>query len=132
MRSPTALTLRALRQRGAIACVVERWISQAGIRVDAFGFADILVAHPLERRITLVQATSVGNMSARIAKIKAEPRAAAWIGAGGIVEVWGWVKRGDSWRVKIVAIQGSDLEPVVIVKPGRKPRGNWQAMELFS
>ncbi|MSU78914.1 MAG: hypothetical protein EXS16_12565 [Gemmataceae bacterium] len=132
MRSPTALTLKALRQRGSIACVVERWIAQAGIRVDAFGFADVLVADPLERRITLVQATSLSNVSARVAKIRSKPEAATWIEAGGAIEVWGWIKRGGIWRVKIVAIEGGELEPVVVVKPKRKPRGNWNPVELFS
>ncbi len=69
--------------------------------MDAFRFADILVATPLERRITLVQATSLSNVGARVAKIKAKPEAATWIKAGGAIEVWGW---GPTWR----AMAGED------------------------
>jgi hypothetical protein len=41
--TPSARTLTALRRAGWIACPVERWVAQRGIRVDAFHFADILV-----------------------------------------------------------------------------------------
>ena len=131
MSSPTARTLTALRCAGFIACVVERWIERKGIRVDAFHFADILAARPGDRCIVLVQATTLPNIAARVAKIRSKPEATAWMKAGGAIEVWGWIKRGDRWRVKIVELRADDLEPVVIVKPGRKPRGNWQSAALF-
>ena len=129
--TPTARTLTALRRAGYIACVVERWIAQKGIRRDCYGFADILAARPLERRIVLIQATTLPNVSARVAKIRSKPEASAWLKSGGAIEVWGWSKRGDRWRVKIVAMRADDLEAVVITKPGRKPRGNWQPATLF-
>ena len=132
MSSPTALTLTALRRAGFIACVVERWIERAGIRVDAFHFADILAARPAERRIVLVQATTTPNISARVAKIQSKAEALTWLNSGGGIEVWGWSKRGNHWRVKIVELRADDMKPVVIVKPGRKPRGNWQSATLFS
>jgi hypothetical protein len=87
MASPTALTLKSLRRAGFIACVVERWIAQRGIRMDCFGFADIIAASPLERRIILVQATSLDNISTRVSKIQSKPEAAAWLKAGGEIHV---------------------------------------------
>lgn len=130
--TPTARTLTALRRSGFIACVVERWIAQRGIRVDCFHFADILTARPVDRRIVLIQATTLANVPARVAKIKSKPEAAQWLKAGGEIEVWGWCRRGKRWRVKIVAMRGEQMEPVIIAKPGRKPRGDWQPVELFN
>ena len=129
--TPTARTLTALRRAGFIACVVERWIENEGIRVDAFHFADILAARPADRRIVLVQATTLPNVPARVTKIRSKPEALAWLKSGGGIEVWGWIKRGDRWRVKIIEFRADDIEPVVIVKPGRKPRGNWRPATLF-
>jgi hypothetical protein len=90
--------------------VVERWIERQRIRVDCFHFADILAARAVDRRIVLVHATSPGNVSARVAKIKGKAEAAAWLKAGGEIEVWGWNKRRNRWQVKIVALLISDRE----------------------
>jgi len=81
--TPTARTLAALRRAGFIACTVEKWIAQRGIRMDCFGFADILAARPVDRRIGLMQATIAANASARVAKIKSKPEASGWLKAGG-------------------------------------------------
>jgi hypothetical protein len=120
--SPTARTLAALRKAGWIACVVERWLPKVELRRDAFGFGDILACRPLDRQVLLVQATSLANVGARVAKIKSKPEAAAWIRSGGAIECWGWAKRGDRWRAKIVEVKGEALEPVIVTKPGRRQR----------
>ena len=96
--------------------------AQRGIRVDAFHFADILAARPAEQRIVLVQATTLSNLPARTAKIRSKAEAAAWIKAGGAIEVWGWIKHGDRWRVKIVELRAADLAPVVVARPPRRGR----------
>jgi hypothetical protein len=129
--TPTARTLAALRRAGFIACTVEKWITPPGIRKDCFGFADILAARPVDRRIVLIQATSAGNVSARIAKIKSKNEAEVWLKSNGEIEVWGWCKRVNRWRVKIVALRAEDMAAVMIVKPARKPRGNWHSPDLF-
>ena len=98
---------------GLIACVVERWIERQRIRVDCFHFADILAARAVDRRIVLIQATSAGNMSARLAKIKSKADATAWLKAGGELEVSGWKKRGRRWRVKTVPLRAEDMAPGV-------------------
>ena len=69
-----------------------------------------LAARAVDRRIVLVHATSPGNVSARVAKIKGKAEAAAWLKAGGEIEVWGWNKRRNRWQVKIVALLISDRE----------------------
>jgi hypothetical protein len=114
-----------LRQYGWIACSVEKWIAQHSIRVDAFHFADILAAHPRQRRIMLVQATSAANIGTRVSKIRSKPEAAAWLKAGGEIQVWGWAKRGDRWRAKVTQLLPQDLAAVVVQAParrGKKPR----------
>lgn len=133
MASPTSRTLALLRRSGWIVTVVERFIPQAGIRRDAFGFADILAAHPAERRVLLVQTTSLANVSARVRKIQAKPEAATWLASGGGIEVHGWVLRGGRWRVKRVEIRAGDLSPVTIVQPPRRTRGaaRWRPASLF-
>lgn len=108
--SPTQRTLAECVRRGWRACVVEKWIAQAGRRIDAFGFGDILA---IDQRTgsMLIQATSTDNMSARVAKIRGECKQAAtdWLRAGNRIEVWGWAKRGAAgtrkvWTLRIVSL----------------------------
>jgi hypothetical protein len=75
--TPTNLTLRLLRKSGYVACVIERWLPKVDLRKDAFGFADILAAHPGQRRVMLVQTTSLANVGARVRKAQAIPEASA-------------------------------------------------------
>ena len=101
--SPTSRTLKRLRAEGWTAEVTER----------LFRFIDVLAIHP-ERGTLAVQATSGSNLSARVAKIRAEPRALIWLHAGKghhRIQVWAWrklkVKRGGKairWMPKIEEI----------------------------
>lgn len=99
--TPTARTLAYLRgDLGMQAEVVERWNAHAKIRQDLFGFADVLAASE-DRGILAVQATSTPNVSARIHKIRDEPRVYPWLAAGGRVWVIGWAKRGARGKRKL-------------------------------
>jgi hypothetical protein len=112
--SPTARTLKWLRDHGHVADVVEKWQTFPGaggrnirIRRDLFGFADIL-ALQIEPEslgdVLLIQATAGngGAHAARRTKIEAlevaqkirESRT-AWI------EVWSWAKRGARGKRKL-------------------------------
>jgi hypothetical protein len=71
----------------------------------------------------LVQATTLANVSARVAKIRGRPEAFAWLKAGGAVQVWGWVQRGRHWHVKVVELRAKDLAVTVVTTPGRWRRG---------
>lgn len=104
--SPTSRSLEECKRRGWRACVVERWMPQAGRRIDLFGFIDI-VALDGEPGLIGIQATSTGNAPARVKKIREECWEAAsdWLAAGNRVVVWGWSKRGlkgkrKLWRLK--------------------------------
>lgn len=112
--SPTARTLKWLRDHGFVADVVEKWQTFPGaggqnirIRRDLFGFADILALQVEPESlgdVLLIQATSGntgGEHSKRRRKIEAlevaqkirESRT-AWI------EVWSWAKRGARGKQK--------------------------------
>lgn len=102
--SPTQNTLAELRKRGYRAEVVERWNPHARVRNDLFGFVDVLAIGP--SGTLAVQATSYGNMSARVRKITeqctdalADVRAAGWA-----IEVWGWRKVNGRWTLRVVDV----------------------------
>lgn len=123
MSQPTARTLKWLRDRGHYACVVERYCSFTKRRHDAFNFGDILCFAKAALRqphsVLLVQTTSGSNVSSRIAKIVAEPAAAAWLedDRRGILVI-GWAKRGARgkrklWTPRIVRVlSGGKTEDV--------------------
>jgi hypothetical protein len=105
--SPTSRSLQLLRQSGYSACVVERFLTQAGIRKDAFG-ADILACHPVRQELLLVQATTASNLSSRVRKTKALPEVKAWLRAGGKFECWGWFQKGGRWDCRRAPITLED------------------------
>lgn len=105
--SPTQRTLAELRRLGYTAQVVERWNQYAGVRQDLFGVIDVLAIRQGE--ILGVQACSGSNHAARVAKIMREPKALAWIEAGGKLQVWSWQKRGPRGKRKLWGLRRSDF-----------------------
>jgi hypothetical protein len=118
--TPTARSLKLLRDTGHIAGVVERFIAQVNRRSDLFGFADLLAVHRAEPGVLLVQATTLSNLPARVKKARGRPELAVWLRNGGRVEFWGWYERGGRWRVKRVGIRAQDLAAVVLEAPRRR------------
>lgn len=113
MGSPTTRTLALLRKEGWLPQVVEKWLGFAKVRVDLYGGIDLLAIKP--GIILGVQATSSSNVSARVAKLLAEPKLKLWLQAGGKLEVWGWSKKGPrgkrkTWQVRKVALILEDYE----------------------
>ena len=72
--------------------VVEQRIPHCFITRDFFNMADLIAVSP-GRGIMAVQVTGGSNMATRVAKVKAEPRHAIWLAAGGRLAVHCWVKR---------------------------------------
>ena len=114
--TPTARTLKMLRDGGWLAEVVERWNPHSRTRHDLFGFADVLAVSP-QGRIVAIQVTSGSNVSARVKKIAGEPRSRVWLAAGGHVQVHGWRKlkrkRGGKavkWEPVLKELTASDLD----------------------
>lgn len=96
--SPTALTLRRLREDGwpLVECV-EHWNSHAGIRQDLFGIIDVIAVGPAGT--VGVQATTTPNVSARVKKIAEHPSLPALREANWFLYVWGWAKVGRKWEL---------------------------------
>lgn len=100
MTSPTARSLAELRRLGATCQVVEHWNAFSRKRNDLFGVIDIVAVHPSRQGVLGIQATSAGNITARMKKSMEEPRLKVWLKAGNTFQVWGWGKRGPRGKLK--------------------------------
>ena len=89
--TPTARSLKHLRDNGFTAEVVERYNSFTRRRHDLFNFADILGFRGNE--VVLIQTTTRGHLRDRWDKVVDSPTAQAWVVGGNRIEVHGWVKR---------------------------------------
>lgn len=85
---------------------MEKFNPWAGVRVDLFGFIDIVVLDD-QFGLLAVQATSTDNAPSRVRKIVVDCKEAAvdWLSSGNRIEVWGWAKRGaqgtrKTWTLK--------------------------------
>lgn len=113
--TPTARTLKALRDDGWTAGVVERFNSHTLTRHDLFGCIDIVAVR--DGNTLGVQATSGSNAAARVKKMR-DTEAVAWLRAGNALEVWGWrkvkLKRGGKavrWQASVRPVLLSELAP---------------------
>lgn len=98
--SPCQRSLAKLRKEGWTCQVTERWNPFANIRIDLFGFCDVLAMRPTAGFMA-VQTTSGPNVSARLDKIKSEPKAAIWLASGGRIVIHGWRKVGARGKRKL-------------------------------
>jgi hypothetical protein len=105
--TPTARSLKHLREQGLTADVVERFNSFTRKRHDLFGIIDLIAVG--DDGIIGIQATSRSNVSARIAKAKAEERLKVWLKAGGKFSVFGWGKTGAKGKRKTYTLRQVDL-----------------------
>ena len=92
--------LKALRDAGYVAEVVERWDSFSRRRHDLFGFIDILAVGHGETKA--IQVTSRDNMSSRRTKMQNSEELKALIAANWSVELWGYDKQPNGrYRRKV-------------------------------
>jgi hypothetical protein len=98
--TPTRRSLEYLRDQGYVCQIVERWNSFARVRVDLFGFVDIVA---IKAGQTLaVQTTSSDNVSKRVAKIAESEYLPALRSANWSVHVHGWRKNAaGKWVLRI-------------------------------
>lgn len=92
--TPTQRSLKALKDKGYLPVVVERWNAFAKIRQDLWGWCDILAIRKNE--VLAVQVTSAANVSARIKKIQESDTVAKVRDAGIRIEVHGWSKNASN------------------------------------
>lgn len=96
--SPTELSLKLLREEGYLVEVVEKWIPGANIRKDLFGFIDMVA---IKKGETLaVQCTSYSHVAERINKITDSENILTVREANWRVEVHGWGKEKNRWKLK--------------------------------
>ena len=106
--TPTARSLKKLRDEGWTPDVVESYNYFTKKRKDFFGIADI-VAYGSDSEIEkgvlrAIQCTSYSNISARVRKIEDSEHLGGLRDAGMRIEVWGWRKdpKKKKWICKIV------------------------------
>jgi hypothetical protein len=90
MSSPTQRSKKALEKDGWLVAIVEHFNQWAKVRIDLYGFVDLLAIR--ENEILAVQTTSRSNMSARIKKILAHENYPKVKSAGIKIRVDGWAK----------------------------------------
>jgi hypothetical protein len=132
--TPTARTMQRLRQLGYLAARVEVYLPAVRRHRDLFGVADVLAVHPRERLpVLLVQATTAGHVPDRLRRLQARPETPLLLRAGLAVEVWGWRKIRDRWRVRIVAVRAEDLAAVALqaLPRWRRARKGERQRDLF-
>lgn len=122
--SPTSRSLKALRDAGYLAGIVEKFNHHANVRQDLFGFADLIAvaAHRDPQRI-LIQTTTEPNRSSRLAKMRGLPEVRRCIQAGVSVELWTWRKLAGKWRLRRSTL-GVDCVTDAVARPrrGRKAK----------
>lgn len=96
--TPSARSVKTLREEGWLVDVVERWIPKINIRKDLFGMFDLLAVR--EGKTLAVQVTSIDHIAHRRVKMRDLPALAQVLSAGWIVEIHGWVKKKNRWQVK--------------------------------
>ena len=105
-KSPTARTLEHLRELGYVCGSVEQTIPRTFIKRDFLGWCDLIY---LSSSIIGVQITDASNHAHRREKILAEPRARAWLKAGGLIEIWSWAKQGPRGQGKRWTLRKEEL-----------------------
>lgn len=98
--SPTARTLKLLRDKGYQAGVVERYNSFTKQRNDLFGCIDLIAVKP-GHGIVGVQACAGASHAARVKKSAEQPGLRAWLDSGGGFVVVSWAKQGGRGKRKV-------------------------------
>ena len=115
--------MKALRDGGAIAVILEKWvpITPLGykgklVRLDIWG-ADILTI--TGRKMIFIQCCAGTDHSKRMQKCIDNPNVAAILRTGNAFEIWSWAKRGPRgkrkpWRARVSQLV---VSPEGTVKP---------------
>jgi hypothetical protein len=109
--TPTQRTLELLRSEGWLCTKIEYWNPWAKMRVDGFGWIDILAIQ--DGCIMGVQTTTSTNLAARLKKAKALAAFRHWLQAGGKAQFHGWKQSGNGrrlWQPRIVNVALEDLD----------------------
>lgn len=94
MTSPNKLTFELFTREGWRCATVEQWVPHASVRRDLFGIGDIVAIKADCPGVTMLQATTVHNMQARIDKALASHDLKVWLAARNRFLVVGWQEIG--------------------------------------
>ncbi len=88
-------SLNYLRGNGWQAAIVERWIPprgkmKFGVRIDVWGFGDILACKPSTNSFAIVQTFPLARWKDHTLKLSAIPELQVWKKCGGVVLIHGW------------------------------------------
>lgn len=110
--SPTQRSLKKLRAEGYTVAVTEKWNPFVKVRMDLFGFIDLIAIR--ENETLAVQTTSGPNVAARIEKINCLPVAQHWLSSPTRkIVVHGWRRVGDRGKRKLWECREVFIEPMV-------------------
>lgn len=98
--TPTSRSLKYLKELGYTCQVVEKFLPFAKVRVDLFGGIDIVAIKEGIPGILGIQATSTGNINARVKKLQEIEALALWKRCGNSLQVWGWGLKGKQGKRK--------------------------------
>jgi len=111
--TPTARTLRYLRQNKTRACIAEYCQRHSFHTHDLFNFIDVVALDTSRRQIIGIQVTTSSNYSARKRKILGACRKDAldWLECGGVIEIWGWRQLAgqEKWTPRIGELTVDDF-----------------------
>ena len=93
------LTRKRLEEDGYLVENVEKYNAFTKKKNDLWGFIDFLAIK--KNTILAVQVTSKGNMSSRRHKMTDHENIGKVREAGIRIELWGFYKEGNRWKVKI-------------------------------
>ncbi len=117
--TPTQRTLKAMRDKGRVCGIVERFnihIGPHGIRQDLFHFIDIIAMDVKAKELVAIQ--SCGQAFAEHhKKILETAEAPMWLHCYGKIELWGWrklkKKRGGKAMVWVPQVRDFTMEDFV-------------------
>lgn len=107
--SPTARTLKFMRDQGYYVWIVEKTIPRTFIKQDAHGWIDIIAHKATGKGVIGIQVTSGSNLAARIHKAAGNGALVAWLLAGNTLRAHGWRKLKGRWAVDEREIGMEDL-----------------------
>ena len=111
MASHVSRTLELFRERGWLACVVEKYNSFIKQKFDVFGFADILACHEGPPPWIMLAQVCGEDVSSHFDKMRSEPRVREWLRCGGCIFIYGWRKNAKNrWTVREIEVVLDDTQ----------------------
>jgi len=116
--SPTARTLKYLKEQGILCDIAEHWNSFVGRRKDLFHFIDVIALDP-SRGVIGVQCCARSGHAEHRKKILDNEYAPTWLKCGGKIEIHSWGKqklhrnsKALRWTSKVEEITLSSWENI--------------------